>query len=103
MKTIRILILLAAAAMCRADMIELANGVKLEGRVLENNAAARTLTIEFNVGGTLTKRVVPYATVKAVIPKSAPPEPGAPPVPVVPGGSPAPAAQKTPADVSALI
>jgi uncharacterized protein with FMN-binding domain/predicted Rdx family selenoprotein len=90
MKTICLLIFLAAAAMGRADTIELANGAKLEGRVLENNAVLRTLTIEFNVGGTLTKRVVPYASVKAVIPK---------------GGAALPAAPvaKTPADVRALI
>ncbi|MBL9131334.1 MAG: FMN-binding protein [Verrucomicrobiaceae bacterium] len=66
MKTTRILIFLAAALLARADTIELANGNKVEGKVLENNAEAKTLTVEFNLGGTLTKRTVPYATVKAI-------------------------------------
>jgi len=106
MKKVHLLILLAAAALCRADTIELANGTKLEGRVLENNTAARTLLIEFNVNGTFTKRVVPYATVKAVIPAVAPTvpvpgAPGAPGAPTVPAG-PAPVT-KTPADVRAII
>jgi len=107
MKKIHLLILLAAAVLCRADTIELANGTKLEGRVLENNTAARTLLIEFNINGTLTKRVVPYATVKAVIPAVAPAVPGAPTVPGAPGAPAAPAgptpATKTPADVRAII
>ncbi len=101
MKTIRILICLAAAAICRADTIELANGTKLEGRVLENNATARTLLIEFNVNGTLTKRIVPYATVKAVVPAGVPAVTGAPTVAGAPA-VPAPGT-KTPADVRALI
>jgi uncharacterized protein with FMN-binding domain len=107
MKTIRTLIFLAAAAMGRADTIELANGAKLEGRVLENNAAARTLTIEFNVNGTLTKRVVPYASVKAVVPKAAPAVLAAPGAPAAPAAAGAPAgptsATKTPAEIRAVI
>src|SRR6185436_12522979 len=98
MKTTQLLIFLAATALCRADTIELANGTKLEGRVLENNAAAKTLTIEFNIGGTLTKRIVPYATVKAVIPKTAPAVPAAPGAPAAPAP-----ATKTPADILAII
>ncbi len=66
MKPTRILIFLAVAVMCRADTIELANGNKVEGKVLENNAAAKTLTVEFSLGGALTKRTVPYASVKAI-------------------------------------
>src|SRR4051812_20540108 len=90
MKTIHILIFLAAAAMCRADTIELTNGAKVEGRVLENNQALKTLTIEFNVDGALTKRVLPWASVKAVVPKG-----GA----AVASGP----AVKTPAEVRAII
>src|SRR4051812_6271996 len=90
MKTMRILIFLATAMLCRADTIELTNGAKVEGRVLENNQALKTLTIEFNVGGTLTKRVVPWASIKAVVPKG-----GA----TVAGGP----AVKTPAEVRAII
>jgi uncharacterized protein with FMN-binding domain len=92
MKPIRILLFLAAAAMCRADTIELTNGAKVEGRVLENNQALKTLTIEFNLNGALTKRVVPYASVKQVIPKGGAAAPAAPA-----------AAAKTPADVRAII
>lgn len=110
MKTIRILTFLAAAAMGRADTIELANGVKLEGRVLENNTAARTVTVEFIVNGTPAKRVLPYASIKAVVPSSTPAVPGAPAVPAAPaapaiaGAPTAPAADtKTPADIRALI
>ncbi|MBE7495836.1 MAG: FMN-binding protein [Verrucomicrobiaceae bacterium] len=66
MKTTRILIFFAAVALAHADTIELANGNKVEGKVLENNAEAKTLTVEFNLGGTLTKRTVPYASVKAI-------------------------------------
>lgn len=66
MKTIRVLLFLAAAAFARADTIELANGNKVDGKVLENNAAAKTLTVEFNLGGKLTTRTVPYASVKAI-------------------------------------
>lgn len=66
MKTARILILLAVAALGRADTIELVNGSKVEGKVLENNAEAKTLTVEFNLGGTLTRRTVPFAGVKAI-------------------------------------
>lgn len=58
---------MVVAAICRADTIELANGNKVEGTVLENNADTKTLTIEFNLGGTLSKRSVPYASVKAII------------------------------------
>ena len=104
MKTISLLLFLAAAVLGHADTIELANGVKLEGRVIENNTTARTVTIEFNVGGTLTKRVLPYASVKAVMPSSAPSavtSPAAPIVPTVPA-NPAPET-KTPADVRTLI
>lgn len=66
MKTSRILIFLTAVALAHADTIELANGNKVEGKVLENNTEAKTLTVEFNLGGTLTKRTMPYASVKAV-------------------------------------
>jgi uncharacterized protein with FMN-binding domain len=66
MKMTRILIVLCAAVLCRADTIELANGNKVEGRVLENNAEEKTLTVEFNLGGKLTTRTVTYASVKAV-------------------------------------
>ncbi|MES2596916.1 MAG: FMN-binding protein [Verrucomicrobiota bacterium] len=66
MKTTRILLFLAVAALCHADTIELANGNKVEGKVLENNAEAKTLTVEFSLGGTATKRTVPYASVKAI-------------------------------------
>lgn len=54
------------ATLVNADTIELANGNKVEGKVLENNAEAKTLTVEFNLSGTLTKRTVPYASVKAI-------------------------------------
>lgn len=66
MKTIPVLLFLAAAVFTRADTIELANGNKVDGKVLENNAAAKTLTVEFNLGGKITKRTVPYASVKAI-------------------------------------
>ncbi|MCB1278485.1 FMN-binding protein [Prosthecobacter sp.] len=66
MVTSRILIFLAAIALAHADTIELANGNKVEGKVLENNAEAKQLTVEFNLGGTVTKRTVPYASVKAI-------------------------------------
>lgn len=66
MKTIPVLLFLAAAVFTRADTIELANGNKVDGKVLENNAAAKTLTVEFNLGGKVTKRTVPYASVKAI-------------------------------------
>jgi uncharacterized protein with FMN-binding domain len=101
MKTLPILILLAAAAICRADTIELANGVKLEGRVLENNTAARTVTVEFVVNGAATKRILPYASIKAVVPSAAPTVSGAPAVPAVAVAPAAPT--KTPADVRAII
>src|SRR3954471_19011519 len=91
MKKLHLITLLAAAAMGRADTIELANGAKVEGRVLENNQALKTLTIEFNINGALTKRVVPWASVKAVVPKG-----GA-------AATPAGPAVKTPADVRAMI
>jgi uncharacterized protein with FMN-binding domain len=107
MKTLRTLIFLAAAAMGRADTIELANGVKLEGRVLENNTAARMVTIEFIVNGTAAKRVLPYASIKAVVPSSAPALPAAPGAPTAAGTPAAPAVPAaptmTPADVRALI
>ncbi len=89
MKTIYFLTFLAATAMCRADTIELVNGVKVEGRVLQNNTAARTITVEFILNGTATQRTLPYASVKAVIPKTAPAAPEQ--------------ATKTPADIRALI
>lgn len=57
---------LALTALSHADTIELANGNKVEGKVLENNAGAKTLTVEFSLGGTITKRTVPYASVKAI-------------------------------------
>ena len=101
MKTISILIFLAAAAMGRADTIELANGVKLEGHVLENNPVTRTVTVEFIVHGTPTKRVLPYASIKAVVPSALPAVPGTPAVASVPATPAAPA--KTPADVRAII
>lgn len=66
MKTTLILIFLAAAALSQADTIELTNGNKVEGKVLENNAEAKTLTVEFKLAGTLTKRTVPYTSVKAI-------------------------------------
>lgn len=66
MKTIPVLLFLAAAVFTRADTIELVNGNKVDGKVLENNAAAKTLTVEFNLGGKVTKRTVPYASVKAI-------------------------------------
>ncbi|GEP41763.1 FMN-binding protein [Brevifollis gellanilyticus] len=66
MKTTRLLIFLVVAALSHADTIELANGNKVEGKVLENNAEAKTLTVEFTLGGTATQRTVPYASVKAI-------------------------------------
>ncbi len=66
MKPTRILIFLTVAVMCRADTIELMTGAKVEGKVLENNATAKTLTVEFSLGGALMKRTVPYASVKAI-------------------------------------
>lgn len=54
------------AVVAHADTIELANGNKVEGKVLEDNAEAKTLTVEFNLAGTLTKRTVPYASVRTV-------------------------------------
>jgi uncharacterized protein with FMN-binding domain len=66
MKTTHLLIFLAVTAFCRADTIELANGNKVEGKILENNAAAKTLTVEFYLGGKLLQREVPYASVKAI-------------------------------------
>lgn len=66
MKTSRILIFLTTAMLAHADTIELANGNKVEGKVPENNAETKTLTVEFNLGGTVTKRSVPYASVKAI-------------------------------------
>jgi len=80
------------ATLANADTIELANGNKVEGKVLENNAKAKTLTVEFNLGGTLTKRTVPYASVKAITVNG---------VRTAPGG-PASTAL-TPAQVQALI
>lgn len=92
MKTTRILIFMAVAVISRADTIELANGNKVEGKVLENNAEAKTLTVEFSLGGTLTKRTVPYASVKAITVNGA--------RTVV--GEPA-STTRTPAEVQALI
>lgn len=66
MKATRILIFLTVVAQCHADTIELVNGNKVEGKVLENNAEAKTLTVEFNLGGKLVQRTVPYANVKAI-------------------------------------
>src|SRR3954466_8910280 len=91
MKTIHLLMFLSAAATCGADTIELTNGAKVEGRVLENNQALKTITIEFNVGGGLTKRTLPWASVKAVVPKGGA-APGAPAM-----------ATKTPAEIRAII
>ncbi|MFO1485251.1 MAG: FMN-binding protein [Verrucomicrobiaceae bacterium] len=54
------------ATWVHADTIELANGNKVDGKVLENNTEAKTLTVEFNLGGAVTKRTVPYASVKAI-------------------------------------
>jgi uncharacterized protein with FMN-binding domain len=109
MKTIHLLLFLAATVIGHADTIELVNGVKLEGRVIQNNPTARTVAIEFNVNGKLTSRTLPYASIKAVVPGSAPTAPaaqGGPQVPSapLPGAAPAPAAAtKTPADIRAII
>lgn len=80
------------AVVTHADTIELANGNKVEGKVLENNAESKTLTLEFNLGGTLTTRTVPYASVKAVTVNG---------VRTIPGEQ--SSATRTPAEVQALI
>lgn len=53
-------------ATAKADTFDLMNGATVEGTLLENNAAAKTLTLEFTLGGNLVKRTVPYATVHAI-------------------------------------
>lgn len=94
MKTIRILLFLAAAAVTHADTLELANGNKLEGKVLEENTTDKTLTVEFSLGGTVTKRTVPFSAVKAILSGGQRRAPGASAVSEKP---------KTPADIRALI
>jgi uncharacterized protein with FMN-binding domain len=53
-------------AILRADTIELMNGAKVEGTVIENNADAKTVTVEFLLGGQKATRTVPHATVHAI-------------------------------------
>ncbi|MBK8093745.1 MAG: FMN-binding protein [Verrucomicrobiaceae bacterium] len=66
MKTLSILLFLTVVVVSRADTIELISGAKVEGKVLANDAAAKTLTVEFLLSGKLTQRTVPYATVRAI-------------------------------------
>lgn len=96
MKTIPILAFLIVAAIASADTIELANGNKVEGKVLENNAEAKTLTVEFSLAGTLTKRTVPYSTVKAITVNGTRTDLNAPAAAVA-------ATTRTPAEVQAFI
>lgn len=90
----RILALTLMAAPSRADMLELANGNKVEGRVIEENAEARALTVEFTLGSALVKRTVPFSAVKAITVNG---------VRRAPGASGAAPAARTPAEVQALI
>ncbi|MBK8040633.1 MAG: FMN-binding protein [Verrucomicrobiaceae bacterium] len=96
MKTIPILAFLIVAATANADTIELANGNKVEGKVLENNAEAKTLTVEFSLAGTLTKRTVPYSALKALTVNGTRTDLNAPAAAVA-------ATARTPAEVQALI
>ncbi len=83
-----------AATISLADTLELANGNKLEGKVLEENTTDKTLTVEFSLGGTVTKRTVPFSAVKAILSGGQRRAPGA---------SAASAQPKTPEDIRALI
>ncbi len=86
-----------------ADTIDLMNGVQVEGTILENNAADRTLTLEFSLGGNLVKRTVPHATVHAItvngVRTELTPKPGAAPGTATAAGPPT----RTAAEVKALI
>ncbi|MBL9177797.1 MAG: FMN-binding protein [Verrucomicrobiaceae bacterium] len=89
----RLFLFMLAATLANADTIEMMTGAKVEGKVVENNATAKTLTVEFYLGGKLLQRILPYANIKAITVNGVRTDLNAP----------ASATTRTPAEVQALI
>ncbi|MDZ4401856.1 FMN-binding protein [Prosthecobacter sp.] len=86
-----------------ADTIELMNGNKVEGKVIANDATAKTVTVEAMIGGQLIQRMLPQAQVHALTVNGQrtvlTPKPGTPASSAAPVAN----ASRSPDEVKALI